>query len=236
MSALEGIFNYFGLVVPLWILSLFVGTFIIGIYYDNASRFFPRMKPASIKKSLVVAKKRYIPLLGIQILLSIIFFCVFFVFGGFSIFSILSGNFDVASVLIGVLTGVTALLITSFFLFLTPFACVLDKLDPLKSLKKSFNLVNKNKMDTFAFLILMMIGYYIISFIGTIPKLVYTLLQKSTVYSFNMFPFFLFQLVFSVIAFLFVISSITNFYIILKGKKTKVHKKKTGKKIKKRKK
>ncbi len=224
MSTMEGISSYFGLLVPLWIISFFVGTFIIGFYYDNSSRFFPRMKRTAIKKSLEVAKKRYIPLLGTQFLLSVVFFCVFFVFGGFSLLPVLSGaSFDTASVLIGSLIGSAALLVALFFLFLTPFACVLDKLNPIRSIKKSFSMINKNKMDTFAFLILLLIINYIISFIGMIPIFVYEMFYEAV--TFNMFPFFLFQTFFSVLSYLFAISSITNFYLTLKGANVKKKKK-----------
>ncbi|MCD6478220.1 MAG: hypothetical protein J7K87_04420, partial [Candidatus Aenigmarchaeota archaeon] len=211
-----------------FVISLFVGNLVSAFYYSNASKYFLRQKYEKLSKSFENAKKRYWHLLGTQILLFLILFGVFFLFGGFAIFS-----YESAISILGITTGLVALIITLFLLMVSPAACVIGKLGPVDSIKESYSLIMRNKLNTFAFLIIFFIITYIINLVGTLPLTAYShMLRGESLlnYSIKIFPFFLFQSIFGVIAAMFDISAIANFYITLKKGKSKKKRRKTKKK------
>ena len=64
--------DFFMFLIPIWIISFFVGNFLAAFFFDSASRYYPKMKYGKLMNSLETAKKRYISLLGTQILLFIV--------------------------------------------------------------------------------------------------------------------------------------------------------------------
>lgn len=216
LETVQELFNFFNFMVPFWIISFFVGSFLAALFYDSASRYYPKMKYGNIKESLSTAKKRYVPLLGTQILL---FFMVAVVFAAFlagPFILILLGVPSETLLLVGILLGISSLVLMVFFLFLGPFVCVLDGLGPFDSLKKSYYLVKGNKMNTFVFWLILLFVVLIISFLGSLPSSVYAVMGGGTFSSLGM-VLVLFQVILSSYSVLFAYSANVNFYTTLKG-------------------
>jgi hypothetical protein len=208
------------LFIPIWIISFFVGNFLAAFFFDSASRYFPKMKHGKLKDSFKTAKKRYISLLGTQILFFIILAFIFlFLSGLFIVFLFVNPTIF----LFGILIGALAAVITAFFLFFCSIACVLDKLNPVDSLKRSFNLVKVNKLNTLVFWIILIIIAIIIGFIGALPSLIYSFSMGSNLQSLNSkFLFFvIIQFIFGTYLGLFIYSAQVNYYRSLK-KETKL--------------
>jgi|GEM_PF-2241529 len=213
LSELKAFFNLF---IPLWAISFFVGNFLAAFFYDSASRYSQKMKYGKLKDSYEKAKSRYLPLLATQILLFLIVILVFFVFGGFS-FVFIFFNLPVIF-LIGLLIGISAAVIAAFFLFLSPFFCVLDKSGPVDSLKKSFKLIKINKLNTFIFWIILFIVVIFIGMIGSLPSVFYSIEYQSLT---GKILLTIIQLIFGAYSGLFVYSAQVNFYHSLNKQRTK---------------
>lgn len=241
---------FFRLFVPLWIISFFVGNFLAAFFFDSASRYLPKMKYGKLKDSFESAKKRYFSLLATQILFFIIVcfvFCVtFLIFGGFSLLTIpftsLTFGGVPAIVSLGILLGLFIGVVTSvaavFLLFLSPVVCVVDKLGPIDSLRRSFNLIKINKANTFVFGIILLIIIFSIGFVGVLPSMIYSLTTGNVVRGFNagMILFTIIQLIFGVYTGLFNYSAQVNYYHSLKkASPIKAVRKKVKKKDRKRK-
>ena len=193
-----------------------MGNLLAAFYFYDASKYFPRMKYNKIGKSFEYAKKRYIPLLETQILLFVVSVSFFFIFGGFTLFAF----FDVfpMSYVIGIIPGIIALLLISFFLFLSPIVCVVEKKSPMDSLKGSMKVIKKNKANTFIVLLLIFVISLSISVIGSLPSSIYSFYTTGiTTISIVLTAF---ELLFGTYAGLFSYSAQVNYYLSIK-KKTK---------------
>ncbi|UCG95547.1 MAG: hypothetical protein JSV92_00665 [archaeon] len=227
--------------IPLWLISFLVGIFLAAFFLDSANRYFPRSGYGKIKDSFNTAKKRYLPLLGTKILFFIVLGLVMIVFGGAFLLPLLCLPFHPLMLIPALILGATAVIIAAFLLFLSPVACVLDKLGPVDSLKRSFNLVRVNKINTFGFLVILLILAILISLIGSLPSIIYSLVTRNLVYGLTVenFLFTIIQLLFGSYVGMISISSQANFYQSLKkdtkGFSRAVKKRKTKKKRRKKK-
>ncbi|MCK4635115.1 MAG: hypothetical protein KAT37_04535 [Candidatus Aenigmarchaeota archaeon] len=222
---------FFGFLVPLWLVSFFVGNFLAAFYFDSASRYSSKMKYGKLKDSFETTKKRYLPLLATQILFFIILGIVFLVFGGFSMLSfymVLPSIF-----LVGIFIGVLAIVVVAFFLFFCPVACVLDKLGPVDSLKTSFKFVKVNKINTFVFCLILFIVVFFIGLLGSFPSTLYYITTGSVTYGLTAenLLFTIINIIFGAYTGLFAYSAQVNYYHYLK-KETKFISKMTVKKKK----
>src|SRR4030042_5510593 len=65
MQTMQEIVDLFTFLIPFWVISFFIGSFMAAFFYDNASRYRDG-KSGKLSESLKTAKKRYFPLLGTQ--------------------------------------------------------------------------------------------------------------------------------------------------------------------------
>lgn len=221
INTVGGLMNFFFLMIPIWVVNFLIFVFLIGLYYHNASKFFSRGKHAGLEKSFDRAKERYIPLLGTMVLLMVIFGLGFFIFGGFGIFMASTSMVYV----LGVFPGIIAVIVLTFYLFLAPPITVIEKAGPLESLKRSFSLLKKNKLNTFAFFVILAILAYIISLIGMAPMWIYQISTRNMLLTTStwMLPFIIVQLFFGTYVSLLSYSSQVNYYSLLKGGKEKAN-------------
>ncbi len=215
--------------VPLWIVSFFVSNFLAVFYFHNSSKYFKNMKYFNLGKSYKAAKERYFPFLITQILILAIMLISFLFFVGLFFLPALFGLSNNFSVIFGIIIGLISLFIIGFFIFLSPVVCLLEKKNPLDSLKKSFDLIKVNKSVTFVFWIVLIMFMLLISFIGSVPEALYSYFTGREIFIFS-----LVQILFTSYTGLFSYSSQVNFYLSISKKVSKrKHKKKKTKKKKK---
>ncbi len=207
-------------VIPIVIIGWLVGVFLTSLYFHNAMRFY-KGKRRPVIESFMLAKERFFPLLVTIIIIILIMIACFG--GGLALiifpFLLRQTNtlpvviFGLVWFLIGSIIGVVFLFMT----FLAPVFCVLGKSRPTESLKKSWNLVMKNKLNTFLFFIIFFTIYVGISFVASIPQVVFTLFAgQYPVLSVHGLFFFIFRMIFTVYLMLFMYSSYVNYYLDLK--------------------
>ena len=207
-------------VVPIVIIGWLVGVFLTSLYFHNAMRFY-KGKRRPVIESFTLAKERFFPLLvTIVIVVLVLIACL----GGGLALIILPFLLRQTSTLPFVIFGLVWFLIGSiigvvflFMTFLAPVFCVLGKSRPTESLKKSWNLVMKNKLNTFLFFIILSVIYVGISFASSIPQVVFTLFAgQYPALSVHGLFFFIFRMIFTVYLMLFMYSSYVNYYLDLK--------------------
>jgi hypothetical protein len=184
---------------------------------------FYKGKRKPIFDSLGVAKERFFPfLLTLIIMMLILLAC----FGSIILFSIifvfLGIQAGLAFLIIGViwfLVGSVVGIIVFFMIFLAPVICVLEKARPVDSIKKSWNLIMDNKLNTFLFLIIFFFIYLLVILIGSVPGTISSLLmgQPQTL-SVQGLAFFIFSIFFNVYAAIFAYSVDVNYYLSIKKK------------------
>jgi hypothetical protein len=112
-------------------------------------------------------------------------------------------------------------------MFLAPVICVLDETGPYDSIKKSFEIIGKNKLNTLVFLIIFAVIFLILSIVGALPETVSSLLtgiQAETYQAFSIenISFFVFRAIFSAYSMLFAYSSLVNYYLSIRKRKPKI--------------
>ena len=150
-----------GLGIPLVIAgiiaSILVTIFLMGLYIDNAAKYFSGGRK-SLAASLATAKKKYLRLLGTYILtVMIVIISALPMVALAGIKAISAGAGAYIPVSIGAVIGLAIILIVLFFVSLATYIAVLDKFGILGSIKVSANVVNKNKLNMFIFWILYLI-------------------------------------------------------------------------------
>lgn len=205
--------------VPVMIISWLIGILLMSMYFHN-SMWFYNGKRKPILESFDIAKERFLPLLLMIIVIMLILVTCF---GGallLIVFSLITQQtlmliVGVIWFMIGAVIGV----FVSFMVILAPVFCVLEKTGPVESIRKSWDLVMKNKLNTFLFLIIYFVIFIIIWLVGSIPETVYSLLAgQSPLLSFESLFFFVFRTFFTVYLSLFAHSSFVNYYLSIKKK------------------
>lgn len=214
IQTMQEIVNMFMFLVPFWIISFFIGSFVAAFFYDSASNYYHKTKYGKFSESLGTAKKRYVPLLGTQILFFLIVAIVFAAFAAGPLMLTLAGFSFGVLLFTGLLLGLSAAVVLAFFLFLCPLACVLGGFGPFESLKKSYSLVRVNKAGVLAFGLILFLVVFIIGIAGSIPSSTYTVSGGETL-SATGFVLILFQVLFSSYVGLFVYSASVNLYTSL---------------------
>jgi hypothetical protein len=160
-------------VLPINIIGWIFWIFLMPMYLENSIHFY-KGKRKPLFESFEASKKRFLPVLGIFIIFGLLILACF---GGFLlvIYAVISGS-DLTLIglaglwfIIGSVIGVVLM----FFFFLSPVVCVFEKARSLESFKKSFQLVSKNKLSTSLFFIIIILMFFAISIIGSIPELIY---------------------------------------------------------------
>lgn len=205
--------------VPVMIISWLIGILLMSMYFHN-SMWFYKGKRKPVLESFGIAKGRFFPLLlTIIVIMLILVAC----FGGallLIVFSFITQQtlmliVGVIWFMIGAVIGV----FVSFMVILAPVFCVLEKTGAVESIRKSWNLVMKNKLNTFLFLIIYFVIFIIIWLVGSIPETVYSLLAgQSPLLSFESLFFFIFRTFFTVYLTMFAHSSFVNYYLSIKKK------------------
>ena len=220
--------------VPLMIINILVMIFLSCVYFENSLHFY-KGKRKPLPKSFVIAKKRFLPLLATVVVMALIFALCF---GGivlilFSLSSSIQGSVSAAGTALLVIGGIWLLvgsiagLVIAFFMFLAPVICVLDETGPYDSIKKSFEIIGKNKLNTLVFLIIFAVIFLILSIVGALPETVSSLLtgiQAETYQAFSIenISFFVFRAIFSAYSMLFAYSSLVNYYLSIRKRKPKI--------------
>ncbi|MEE9323008.1 MAG: hypothetical protein V3U72_00535 [Candidatus Aenigmarchaeota archaeon] len=210
--------SYMIYLAPVTIISWLIGIFLMAMYFDN-SMWFYNGKGRSILESFEIAKGRFFSLMLTSIVIILIFAACF---GGaflFIIFSFLAQQTNILLVIgviwffIGSIIGA----IVMFTIFLAPIFCVLEKTGPMDSIKKSWNLIMKNKLNTFIFLIIYFVIFIVIWMASSIPETVFIFVAgQYSVLSFQSLSFFILRTFFTAYLTLFAYSSYVNYYITIK--------------------
>jgi hypothetical protein len=207
-------------IVPITILGWIVNIYLIPAYMDNASHYH-KAKKKGITESLDVSRKRFIPML----ILSLIYFLIIAAcFGGLVLTTMSLPAMETAEGLamiaaggVWLLIGIFVFAVAAFFTYLSPAFCVLDKSSPLDSLKKSWNTVTRNKMNTLLFFALFFIIYMAVSLGGSLPEVVYYIFTaQQTGLTMDAFAFMLVRTLVTTYLVLFSMASLVSFYHSLK--------------------
>ncbi len=229
-GALEGtgITEIIGVVVsyavyigPVIIAGWLVGIFLTAAYLDNSAKFF-KGKRKPIIGSFEIAKERFFPLLVTLIILGLVLLACF---GGFLFILIpafiapQTGLIFLAAGVIWLLAGLVIGAVVAFMTFLSPVFCVLDKTAPVDSIKKSWNLIGKNKLNTFLFLIIFFVIFIAVSLAGSIPEIVFAFFAgEIPILSIESFSFMFFRMIFTAYLNIFAYSSYVNYYLSIRKK------------------
>ncbi|MEM5871707.1 MAG: hypothetical protein QW051_02425 [Candidatus Aenigmatarchaeota archaeon] len=218
---LETLSKYLILLVPLQIIFFVIMIFLIPMYFENIYHFY-KGKRKALHESFETSKKRFLDLF----ILSIIFgFIILVCFGGLflTMYSLLFSK-DIVILgfaVIWFIIGSIIAIILGFMMFTSPIICVLEKSKPIESLKKSWSLISKNKLKTFGFWVILILIYFSISLITSIPDVVYLHLSEN--YLITASPYY--DFIFSIIRIfvnsyltIFFYSSIVFFYLSLRKK------------------
>lgn len=221
-AALNQLLSSLIYLAPITIVSIIVTIFLIPLYFHNSMEFY-KGKGKPIFESLGVAKERFFPLLLTLIIMMLILLACF---GSVIVFSILfmflGIQAGIAFLAIGViwfLAGSVIGIIVFFMIFLAPVICVLEKAGPMDSIKKSWNIIMENKLNTFLFLIIFFFIYMLVILIGSSPGTIFAILagQPQTL-SLQSLAFFIFSMFFNVFASIFAYSVDVNYYLSIKKK------------------
>ncbi|MBI2076634.1 MAG: hypothetical protein HYT72_05305 [Candidatus Aenigmarchaeota archaeon] len=141
--------------IPVAIISILITTFFMGLYIDNAAKYFSGGRK-SLAASLPAAKKRFLRLLGTYLLVTAILLLaampLIAVVGLGSAGLSASGN--ILTVLAGMAIGFAVLFVAVFFVSLVPYIAVLGNAGVFGSIKASASVVRRNKLSMFIFWIL----------------------------------------------------------------------------------
>lgn len=140
--------------MPVAIISILITTFIMGLYIDNAAKYFSDGRK-SLAASLPAAKKRFLRLLGTYLLMTAILLIAsvpLLAVVGFRSFLESSGSVLIG--LVGMAIGFAVLFVAVFFVSLAPYIAVLGNAGVFCSIKGSVRAVGKNKRNMFIFWIL----------------------------------------------------------------------------------
>jgi hypothetical protein len=206
-------------IIPVNIIGWIFWIFLMPTYLENSAHFY-KGKRKPLFESFDASKKRFLPLLGVFIIFGLLILACF---GGFLliIYAIISG-LDLTLIglaglwfIIGSIVGIVLM----FFFFLSPAICVFEKARPIESFKKSFQLVSKNKLNTFLFFIIIILMFFAISIIGSIPELIYGFVAGlPTPFSIPDFSFMLIRSFVSSYLGLFFYASFAFYYLNVKRK------------------
>jgi hypothetical protein len=209
-------------IIPITIVNWIVMAYLIPAYIDN-STYIGRAKAKNIKESFDVSRKRFLPLIGLGVILGLVMLAclggVILTIIAVPVITSIEGITMLAVGGVWFFIGLIASVIIFFMTCISPVFCVLEKTGPLKSIKKSWKLVGKNKFNTFLFLLLFAVIYIVISFAGSMPEIIYyglTGADQVTGVSVQGFVFMLIRTLFTTYLTLFMLASITVYYLSLK--------------------
>ncbi|UCC91381.1 MAG: hypothetical protein JSV39_03650 [Candidatus Aenigmatarchaeota archaeon] len=201
---------------PVIIAGWLVGIFLTAAYFDNSAKFF-KGKRKPILGSFEIAKERFLPLLVTLIILGLVLLACF---GGFlfilipTLIAPQTGLIFLVAGVIWILAGLVIGAVVAFMTFLSPVFCVLDKTGPVDSIKKSWNLIGKNKLNTFLFFIIFFVIFIAVSLAGSIPEIVFAFFAgEIPLLSIESFSFLVFRMIFTVYLNMFAYSSYVNYYL-----------------------
>ncbi len=223
MLVAENALAFFGYILPLTFAGWMVMAFLIPAFIDNSAHSF-KGKDKAVGKSFGASFKRFLPTLAIFAVLGLILLACL---GGLILLvlavPVLFTPEGMALALAGgiwLLVGVVVGIIVVFTTFLSPVICTLENEKPLASIRKSWNLIKKNKANTLVFLIVFVIGYIGISLAGSAPEIIYTLLYGDPVgLGPADFSLMVIRTAVSTYLLLFALSSITGYYLGLAKKR-----------------
>ena len=198
------------LVIAGIIASILVTIFLMGLYVDNASKYFSSGRK-SLLSNLPTAKKKFFRLLGtyiLMVMIVIISALPMVALAGIKAFSAGAGAYMPVS--IGAVIGLAIMLIVLFFVSLATYIAVLDKFGILGSIKVSANVVNKNKLSMFIFWILYLIIATALGLLSVAVLLVSVLALDIRI--------LILQSFITTYTTLFAYSAFTNFYLSVKKK------------------
>lgn len=207
-------------IVPITVIGWIVNIYLIPAYMDNASHYH-KAKKKGITESLDVSRKRFMPFLGLSLIYALIIAACF---GGMVLTTMALPAIETAEGLamiaaggVWLLIGIVVFAVAAFFTYLSPAFCVLDSSSPLDSLKKSWNTVARNKMNTLLFCALFIIIYIAISLGGSLPEVVYYIFTaQQTGLTLDGFAFMLVRTLVTTYLALLSVASLVSFYHNLK--------------------
>lgn len=195
-------------IIPVLIVSALITIFLMAMYIDNAGKYFSGgRKP--LLSSLPAAKKKFLRLLGTYVLMIIILGVTFLP----ALVSVGLASGFIAPPLLGAAIGLVALFVAAFFISLAPYIAVLDKFGVFGSLKASFHVVKRNKLNMLVFWIVYLVLSVIISLLSLPITLGYALSLASVSPT-----ILILQSLISTYTALFAYSAFTNFYLSVKKK------------------
>ncbi len=181
------------LLVAAMIASLAVAIFLLGLFVDNASKYFPSGRRALLKKSLPVAKAKFFRIAGASLVIGVLMLLI------------LAPAIFLGSV--AAIAGI-AVAIVAYFVFLAPYVVVLSSKGILDSVKESYRIVGRNKLGSLIFLAVYIAVSFAFSFVSA-PLVFVT--NDLSVYA-------AIQSVISAYTTLFTYAAFTNFYMSAKKK------------------
>ncbi len=186
--------------------------FLMAMYFDNAARFY-KGKRKHILESIGVAKKRFIPLMLVNVVVWLVIIACVFV-GVVPLTLVISlgmlqnAIFAIILFFIGIVVGT----ITIFSMSLAPASCVIDSLGVFDSIKRSWKIVmEKNKLNTLVFFLVV---FLVVLVVGGIPtKVLELIFMDAPVFSVQGIASLFIGQIINVYLLLFLYSSIVNYYL-----------------------
>jgi len=217
LPVMENIIPFLLYFLPLSIAGWFVAILLFPAYLDNSAHFY-KGKSRPIIGSLEISRKRFLPMLAVFVVLGLIMLACF---GGIILLMLSAMNMTSSEGLILAMIGGLWLIagavigaIVIFTTFLSPVFCVLEKQKPLESIKKSWNLVVKNKWNTFLFFVIFVVVYVAIAVIGSTPEIAFESLYGLPVpLSVESFLLMIIRIAVNSYLLLFTVSSMVSYYL-----------------------
>jgi disulfide bond formation protein DsbB len=218
--ALENAMTYVTYFMPLAIAGWVVMAFLTPAYIDNSAHFLKgKRKPVS--DSFDVSRRRFLPMLGLMVVLGLVFLAcfggIFLLAASASLMPLSEGLALAVAGAVWLLAGSIAAVIIFFMALLSPFIVALEKDKPVAAIKKSWKLVGKNKANTLIFLVIFLVAYVAIAVVGSIPEIAYvTLYSQPAALSAESFLLMLIRTVVNAYLVLFMLSSAACYYLVIK--------------------
>ncbi|MCK5022717.1 MAG: hypothetical protein KAS04_00955 [Candidatus Aenigmarchaeota archaeon] len=217
--ALSNIMNVIVFTIPMAIIFFAISVFIMPIFVDNSRKFF-KGKNENPTESISIAKERFIPLLLTMFLVMLILFACFSVifipiitatFLGQAIFAVFAGVLSII--------GIVVVAYIMFMLILSSYICIIEKTGAQDSIKSSWRIVGKNKLNTFIFIIIFTVIYIAIYLLMLVPSLGIMILQGNyTDFSVTGLVILIITTILGSYSALFTMSATTNYYLTIKPK------------------
>lgn len=199
------LFQAFGFMVVVFL----VDVFLLAVFIKDSFNHSKSKKYKPFDKVMGTAKARFLTLLVNALVLTIIFLGIVWGFLMMAIPAFLvSPVFGIVVMCIGMLLSFVFL----FFTFLSPFFVVIDNKSVINALKESKKIISKNKLNTFIFLVVVIIIFYLLEIVSSLPLFIAVIGDESMAF----IPYLVFSVLIKTYARLFLISSGTNFFKAVK--------------------